>query len=481
MRGVRSGGWLLWDVPSQYGFLNILLGSLVPAASAWEAFYLFQGSLLFLTSSAFYVAVRRYTPQSFLHQITFFVILVMAMFFADPGLIGPYPFPSSSVVRFFCCYTMVLTIFLIPKPGLRQAGAIAAAWPIAVFWSAESAFYGTAILAFIIAALFQNGRNFPERLSLVAKYLAMAFASLAAFIAILIIVYRVRLGVTPDFTSHFEYALGYAGGYGYVPFPLNGPGNLLFLVFLGISLVGIGAIRKTGDDNTAILPLAAIAGWIWAIASYYIGRPVPQNITAMLPMIAVATYLAILLSERSKLGAYVWPLKAAAVPLFFLVLIPVSNPAWVNNLLKSEFFSSDISSKLPKATAELQKMVSASAASSKTPLVFYGEIAAPPVFEGKLQLFNYDNWLPVPLQLLEPPISEARREIYMARYLCRRQPKEGLLIYQNAKTYDTTKRLQGFLNILDKFYTQIESRSDGEYTIYRISRFNAKPCSAMLE
>jgi hypothetical protein len=39
---VRSGGWLLWDTPSQYGFLNILLTALIPFRSAWDSFYFFS-------------------------------------------------------------------------------------------------------------------------------------------------------------------------------------------------------------------------------------------------------------------------------------------------------------------------------------------------------------------------------------------------------------------------------------------------------
>lgn len=60
VQGIRNGGWLLWDTPSQYGFLNILLASLIPSASSWQSFYIFQGILLFLVSTGIYLAARRY-------------------------------------------------------------------------------------------------------------------------------------------------------------------------------------------------------------------------------------------------------------------------------------------------------------------------------------------------------------------------------------------------------------------------------------
>jgi hypothetical protein len=55
---------------------------------------------------------------------------------------------------------------------------------------------------------------------------------LLSTLTIIAIYYLVRIGHLPNFFSYFEYAIGYASGYGYVPFPLNGPGNLIFLIFL---------------------------------------------------------------------------------------------------------------------------------------------------------------------------------------------------------------------------------------------------------
>ncbi|MEJ7640344.1 MAG: hypothetical protein WKF75_20850 [Singulisphaera sp.] len=36
---VRRGGWLLWDVPSQYGFLSALTIAAIPLKSVWQSFY----------------------------------------------------------------------------------------------------------------------------------------------------------------------------------------------------------------------------------------------------------------------------------------------------------------------------------------------------------------------------------------------------------------------------------------------------------
>jgi len=476
VQGIRNGGWLLWDTPSQYGFLNVLLASLVPSASAWQAFYIFQGALLFLVSTGIYLAARHYTTTSVFQRLAVFAIVFMSLFFADPELIGPYPFPSSSVVRFFGVYALVLVALFIPKFGLRQAVALSIAWSLAVIWSAESAIYGTAIFLFILVALTQTNTSEKHRLALASKYIGIAAASLTTTMAMMFAYYFARLGVAPDLFGYFEHALGYAGGFGYVPFSLSGPGNLLLLVFIGISILCIKAIQQNDESHdNLVTPLAAMAGGIWGISTYYIGRPVPQNITAMLPLIVMATYLALMLSKRMA-GAYSLPIKAAAIPLFLLVLIPIFNLKWVSNLSKLQSFSAEISAHLPKASTELQELLARAKPTADTPIVYYGDDAAPPIFSSEYAKFNETNWLPIPLQLLEQPVSEARKKLYLNRYICRNQPHQGILI--NRKGDAIELRLQGFLHELRQFYDVEEVLSGDEFKLYRFSGINLQHCSA---
>ena len=475
VQGIRNGGWLLWDTPSQYGFLNVLLASLVPSASAWQSFYIFQGTLLFFVSTGIYLAARRYASTSVFQRLAVFAIVFMALFFADPELIGPYPFPSSSVVRFFCVYALVLVTWFIPKFGLRQAIALSVVWSLAVIWSAESAIYGTAIFLFILAALLQTRSTENHHVALAGKYVLIAAMCLAMVLVILFAFYFARLGVAPDLLGFFEHAIGYAGGFGYVPFSLSGPGNLLLLVFMGLSILCIEVIQRGGVAKDGLVaPLAAMAGCIWGIATYYIGRPVPQNITAMLPIIAMVVYFSLALSKRANMGGYSLPIKAAALPLFFLILIPLFNPKWIGNLAQIESFASDVTAKLPKATNELQQLLSQAKPSAGTPIVYYGDDAAPPIFSGDYARLNETNWLPIPLQLLETPVTEARRRLYLNRYICRNQPSGGILV--NRKGDAIAARLQGFLHELSRYYDVKEVASGNTYTLYRFSEMNLHYC-----
>lgn len=479
VQGIRNGGWLLWDTPSQYGFLNVLLASIVPSASAWQSFYIFQGILLFLVSTGIYLAARRYTSTAIFQRIAVFAVVFMSLFFADPDLIGPYPFPSSSVVRFFCVYALVLVAWFIPKFGMRQAIVLSIVWSLTVIWSAESAIYGTAIFLFILVALIQTNTTENHRLALAGKYIGVAAICLTTTMVVIFAFYIARLGVAPDLSGYYEHALGYAGGFGYVPFPLSGPGNLLFLGFMGISILCIGVIhRGKVDQENVVAPLAAMAGCIWGVSTYYIGRPVPQNITAMLPIIVMVTYLAIILSKRAGAGAYSLPIKAAAFPLLFLVLIPVFTPKWISNLSKIQSFSSNISSKLPEPNDELKQLFSRAKLSADTPIIYYGNEAAPPIFSGDYVKNNDINWLPIPLQLLEPPVSEARRNLYLNRYICRNKPRNGVLVNKMGDAIEL--RLEGFLHELHQFYDVVETIPGSTYTLYRFSGINLQHCPATL-
>jgi len=475
VRGIKSGGWLLWDTPSQYGFLNILLASFVPSASAWQSFYIFQGTLLFLVSAGIYLVARRHISTSLFQRFALFLMVFMALFFADPEFIGPHPFPSSSVVRFFCVYVLVLVVWCVPKFGMRQAAALALAYSLAAIWSAESAVYGTAIFLFILVALLYTRTSENGHFALAAKYVAMAITCFVIVLLTVIGFYLVQLGEAPNLFGFFEHAIGYAGGFGYVPFSLVGNGNLLLLVFMGIVILIIGAMQRKDPilDNFSA-PLAAMAGCIWGVATYYIGRPVPQNITAVLPIIAMAVYLSLDLSRRSSLGLYSLPIKAAAIPIFFLLLIPLSNLKWFQNLVEVQSLASDVMAKLPKAGKGLEQLLARANPYADIPIVYYGDDAAPPVFTGKYVKLNESNWLPVPLQLLETPVSEARRGIYLQRYICRNKPTAGILINRSSDAIE--ERLQGFLDELHRYYDNVEVIFDKEYKLYRFSEMNLQHC-----
>lgn len=474
IQGVRGGGWLLWDTPSQYGFLNILLASLIPAKSAWQAFYIFQGILLFIVSTAVYITLRFCTRLNIAHNLLIFFLVFMGLYFADPAWIGPYPFPSSSVVRFFFVYVLLIAMMYFPQYGLRQAVVLSVIWALAVIWSAESAVYATTIYLFVITSLMLVISSSRNRFMLMGIYVSTALLSITSILAIIYIYYFTHLGIAPDISAYFEHAVGYAEGFGYVPFPLSGPGNYLLLVFMGISILCMRMIQLSDRDNISLIPvLAAMAGGIWGISTYYIGRPVPQNITAMLPIIMTAVFFSIIIANKVSVGLHAMPIKTAAIPVIFLLLIPLFSSSWIKNLQSVKTLSTNISANLPQASDELLRLMHHAKLDNETSISYYGDDAAPPIFKGDFTKFNNKNWLPAPLQLLEKPVTQQRRVTYLTRYLCRIQPRDGLLIVKNG---DVTTRLPLFTSLLSRFYSVEDVIKGDTYSIYEYSGISLGSC-----
>lgn len=427
IRTIRNGGWLLFNAPSQYGFLNILLASALPLTSSWQSLYVLQGIILFGVSATTLMVLLSFCNESWLKKIIVFLLVAGSFFFADPHWIGPLPFPSSSVTRFLWCYLLIFST-LIPLTGIRKKIIICIAWCIGILWSAESAFYCTSIYFFIIVTDTLSSSQIGEKKCVIRDYFAISLSVLFSTTVFISAIYFIKIGRFPNFISYFDYAIGYASGYGYVPFPVNGPGNLLLLIFLGVGALLTEAIKQV-KKNVA-MTFAAIAGCIWAISSYYLGRPVPQNITALFPILTFCSLLSLLLASRYGLKNTISPLFAASVPLYFLILASYYSPSWWQQLENIKSFSANISLHLPKSSANLESVLNRINPTGDIPVVHFSDSAATPYFT-KIQSLNSEkSWLPNPLQLLMPPIAEKKQSITMTRFICLNFKQNGILIYQ---------------------------------------------------
>ena len=147
---VRQGGWLLWDVPSQYGFLNLLLLSIFPASSIWQALYIIDSLLYFLVSAILFLFLQSLRPG--IVNYLFSLLITLASVFMLTGwaeyLSGPHLLPSTGVFRFFWCYVLLAILFWHFKANPRTDKPLwlgTSAWLIGTLWSAESALYCASI------------------------------------------------------------------------------------------------------------------------------------------------------------------------------------------------------------------------------------------------------------------------------------------------------------------------------------------------
>lgn len=477
IKTIRNGGTLLWDTPSQYGFLNILIPALLPIKSSWQSFYIFQGSLLFIVATTLFFVLSNIINLNFPSRFIVFMFIVFSLFFADPAIIGPYPYPSSSVIRFFWIYIFIALAILLPKPGLLQTILFSCVFVLSSLWSAESFIYTLAISFFVFLTLvylsFITSKSILKPIIFITKILTF----IVTIFVLLFFVYKFLFGVYPDLINFIEYGLGYAGGFGFVLFPLNGPGNFLLLLFVVIFFNYSNIlIKNKSHSNDSILALSVLLGSLWAISTYYIGRPVPQNITALLPIITTIILVFFLILSKENFQPQEKQLnfvRALIIPFLFIVLAPICNINFWYKINDLETLSYNISSKLRKADSSLMDLIRFTNIKPDTPIIYYGDDAAPPIFSNKVAM-NESNWLPVPLQLLENPINGKRRSVYLSRFICGNKIANGALIIRNNPTINP--RASIFIKELKMYYGINNYVKNNEYHIYEFSNLNLGSC-----
>lgn len=447
IRGLRNGGWLLWDTPSQYGFLNILGASLVPFGNSWQALYLFQGSLLFVTGMLV-LRTSRPTKHTSSRSLLTFLVVLCALFFADPHLIGPYLYPSSSVMRFFWCYAI---LFYLVHASERQHGVkrflfwSSLLWILSVLWSAESAFYNTVIyISSLLVHLIQRiefqqshmGSNW--RFLYLYKHISIYCLAPIIFLLFAFTVvscyYKLVLGIFPDWRAFYEYSVSYASGFGELKFSPWGPVWLLFILFFGTTVLFVRLFGKA-PSNPQLVPLGGAISCLWAVSSYYLGRSTPDNITAILPILVIVVLISFNISRSIDYDFTHVVLNAISFPLLILVLSTVFvNKDLITSVTGFRTLTKNVSERLRHADPELSLLLRKAGVGTHDAVVYYGYDVSMPKWEidGHTVISDY-SWLPTPLQLLETPIPDYRREVLVSRSV-QRNPRSGYLLYAKGET-----------------------------------------------
>jgi hypothetical protein len=473
IKSINENGILLWSIPSQYGFINLLIPAKLLLNSEWYNFYLFQSFLLAIISIISFIIIFNFINKSIINYINIFLLLFLMIFFADSTYIGPYPFPSSSVVRFFCVYLLILFFFIYPSFCNKQLLILSLLFPLSVLWSAESAFYSFSIIIFILISLLIKKEKF-----LFIKYISCLSFSLFLTIIILVLIYKIKWNLIPDYMNFFDYAIGYAKGFGYVELKPFSAGLYLLLLFssiLYIYNVFIKSKNKIDIDNLSA-PIMATAGCLWGISSYFIGRPVVQNITAMIPLIVMPSLILVLYVNKFYKSINLVLVKITLIPLIFIILTTLLIPNFYKTIINIDSFSLNINIKRIKLNSELEGTITMASLNNYS-LIFYGndDDSTEPYFNKKLFGLRENLWLPRPLQLLEIPLKENRKEKYLNRFICMNRVDNGAVIMRN--NIDLLNRFKMIHNSILSYYDNIEIISTNEYVVYKYKYKNNINCN----
>lgn len=388
-------------------------------------------------------------------------------YFADPAIIGPTLYPSSSVMRFFWVYVLLFAVLIDYYKRSVLDGKIKwfvlSAYILGVLWSAESmlyctAIYGTYLLSSAIA-MYKLKKNTSFR---------FLFINLLVIFLVLIstnIFYLTTTSHFPDLNMYFMYAFGYANGYGELAITPWGIYWAIIIVFSAIVFVlwRLYSAKK----YTEWVVISVCLATLWIVTSYYIGRAVTNNLTAILPLIF---YVFIVMSAtlmEVKLFTYRFLLTLVFLPWIIVgIMGGIGNPQFIDKLRQFKF-AENINSKSFKPDNELNSIFKSLNIVNGVRIAYYGDPYNNPVIpNGKGGYVDPIAGMPLPMTLLEEPIPEQKRDIIVERFL------NGIKgpIYLIHRKKESLNRLSDWKTYFQQKYSlKKEDTGKSEYEVFIVS------------
>lgn len=440
LQTVQSGGILLWDTPSQYGFANMLLASLIPASTPEQSFLYFQALMLSLVYSVVLWVMRRTLPT--LVWMSLGAIFLLLLHLTDPALHGPQPFPSTSAVRFGPSLICLAVLSAIKNPLATRSYRrfIPVLLAVACLWSFESAFYTASIVsAWILGHILESTDRKRSSLA-VLRLLTTWTALLLALMATYSLWTYLAVSEWPSWQYFAIFPREYAKGFGSLPTDVFGAIWVFFLAMLSC-ILPISRSRSN-EWPTLFASVGALCGWL----SYYVGRSHSSNILNMLPLVFAAVVFAMVGMFDCRLRGVSLEVRGAEsmrlmAPVFLIVVGAVSVAAVVSNPSLPQTVSRvrplpfeaiyDPDSAAPDELNQLLRAVNL----ERLPVAYQGNLAMLPRLAPDVaaQLDLEGTWLPLPIRLLEIPIPVETRRVIVNRFAGRAQ-RSGYFVWHKGNS-----------------------------------------------
>lgn len=451
VEAVRQGGVLLWDTPSPYGFLLPLTVAALPTPTAWQSLYLLNAIASAILAVGIYLALRWRIPgiKSALLSLLLSAAVVFLASMYPPLVLPEHYFPMGGAFRYAWCY-LLIGILLLERCSSRDqksrnlilvAGSIC--WGLSIFWSPESAFFGTMIWipAYIVIVLREH-LPAQKHLKAIAGWVLLPMALLAVGVGCLFAVYQTRHGHGPDAQSYFEVVLSFGGSQVGKTSGLFGATDFAdtsLVMVLGVVMFALAAGMLTIFSVWGDLPLAlGLLFGTWALLAYPLSQPFLFASYRLLPFLVLGMAMILTWTAHSDvLHRTRWAsvLRSMTIPVFTTLLVSayanLPEFAYYASAIRNERFRGrDVTTGLPSVEPSLQQLLNA-ADVQPTDLLFYegttyGEML--PVWQpsGAPQETVSQQWLAGPLSSMIY-LSDDRKQTYLAR-ASERQAKGGWLI-----------------------------------------------------
>jgi hypothetical protein len=457
---VRQGGWLLWDVPSMYGFLSILPLALLPTRTPWQSLYLLQALSFFLVATGVFLILRTLRPGWLNWCLALATAVTVPMFsptFTASAPVGStFVFPNAGAYRYIWCFVLVMVLmwaFMTSERSrcsrrLMISGCLI--WVAGVLWSSESAVFCSGVwLPAYTAMAFRQSRRYVHSWRMTVYWLAVAPALLAASIAVVSADYVVALGHPPDWSSYVDYVFGLGTQVLVVVNDPTGPALVLLLAFCLLATATWYAGIRRGKLTASFTLFAGLLGGIWATGAY--GYTRESYALHPIAYVAIAIML-VAIAGHQRNGNWEVVVRAATVPLLTLLLVSplaaiVASPLAVEDAAASLRTTAAngfaVEPLIPDADPSLQELMSKAGIGADDPVSFQGSWlgnlmepwrpAANPAVE---RITTTRDWLPGHPYVSLRYLPEGRGPTYMRRFIDRTQ-RGGWLIQH--KTGGTAK------------------------------------------
>jgi hypothetical protein len=470
---IRQGGLLLYDTPSQYGFLSILIPSILPFLDSWESLFIFQGILLFLIAFISYFLIRSIFSSKF-SRLWSFILVSSFLYFSTSNSISPTCIPSGSVIRFFCVYLLIFYFFFnfVFKKKINENIGILL-WVFGCLWSIESAIYSSATFlpAFLYASFIDAFKKNSFLVKLFIYKIAKILLFFSSFLIIIVIFYLYKVHDFPDIISYFDYALAYSvGGVGALPIEKISPVWILVCIYSFLLSSFFLLYLKSRILPSLPLVISLFFGFC-SIASYYVVRSTPWNITVLIPEISIIVIILYSILKRENLDKFCICLKVFLIHFFSVMILS-------NTVLKSEFYNFlnsnqsnffSISKKLPKVDESLNSLLIEANITKNDPIVYIdGNYSRPFSSRWKsndnTEIFQKLSWLPRPISMLDS-LSIDRQKTYINRYI-RRTNSGGWLIQSKVNNYNPFS-----LQLINKYFVPVKKYENNEWILVKYKPF----------
>jgi len=346
---VRQGAWLLWDFPSQYGFLSALSLAVWPSASTWQALYE-QTAITLVFDASILFALLRYGRRGMVN-VAFSLLASITMFFSSLSSRHPfgwrlYPQVGLRFTGLIALLGITFLLYVWRHDARRRRMAYAlgfVVWTVSVLWSFESGALVTLVwLSFVVLDLTLELLTRPapafEILHKSINRLLPLVLIPACVVAVLNLLYRAHVGHAPDWRAYAEFAFAYStGDPSRQAIQVRGPGWMLVTCLIACGAVTVRAVWKGAFESLPLL----IACWLalWGVCNYYVAEGFGNHANGIAPIVAMvfAILLALHRGQRGR-ELVTLPVRALIAPLLVLVIAQgFSWPSFPTSVLPPSF------------------------------------------------------------------------------------------------------------------------------------------------